>query len=193
MPRVEKEDQESMAMKLLSVQNSPVECEFYVCKWDKQVWGRLNVPKHSFILWMAIQDKLKTKVRLFKFKVIDEEVCGLCNIHKENVEHLFFHCSFSHVCLQVLKTWLGWNVRAEDLQSLIRWIERSKQSQFKKKVLAAALVYHLWRARNDEVLKISSSSQEVIIRRTKEAVKLRVSCAMPRKVSSEDKNWFAEL
>ncbi|XP_056685914.1 uncharacterized protein [Spinacia oleracea] len=33
--------------------------------WHKQLWNRLSVPKHRFILWLFVLDRLKIKARLF--------------------------------------------------------------------------------------------------------------------------------
>ncbi|XP_062114571.1 uncharacterized protein LOC133825675 [Humulus lupulus] len=47
--------------------------------WSKEVWGRLNTPKHSFTLWLAIQDRLKTKARLYRFNVLPEARLSVSN------------------------------------------------------------------------------------------------------------------
>uniref|UniRef100_A0A803QIJ5 Reverse transcriptase domain-containing protein n=1 Tax=Cannabis sativa TaxID=3483 RepID=A0A803QIJ5_CANSA len=37
--------------------------------WSNQIWGRLNTLKHSFVSWLAIQQRLKTKDRLVKMGI----------------------------------------------------------------------------------------------------------------------------
>ncbi|XP_062094314.1 uncharacterized protein LOC133800371 [Humulus lupulus] len=73
--------------------------------WSKEVWGRLNNPKHSFMLWLAIQDRLKTKARLYRFNVLLEARCQFCKVADETTTHLFFDCPFSSECLQQVKSW----------------------------------------------------------------------------------------
>uniref|UniRef100_A0A803PM74 Reverse transcriptase zinc-binding domain-containing protein n=1 Tax=Cannabis sativa TaxID=3483 RepID=A0A803PM74_CANSA len=46
--------------------------------WCNEVWGRFNIPKHSFILWLAIQNRLKTKDRLQRFQIVNDATCNLC-------------------------------------------------------------------------------------------------------------------
>ncbi|XP_030478094.1 uncharacterized protein LOC115695144 [Cannabis sativa] len=37
--------------------------------WSKEVWARLNLPKHCFILWLAMHGRLKTKDRLSRMGI----------------------------------------------------------------------------------------------------------------------------
>ena len=63
--------------------------------WHKLVWFSINVPKHSFISWMAILNRLLTRDGLREWGVQVEESCVLCQIGLESRSHLFFGCSFS--------------------------------------------------------------------------------------------------
>uniref|UniRef100_A0A803PI47 Reverse transcriptase zinc-binding domain-containing protein n=1 Tax=Cannabis sativa TaxID=3483 RepID=A0A803PI47_CANSA len=164
--------------------------------WSRQVWGRLNTPKHCFIMWLAIQKRLRTKDRLKAMGLATREHCEMCESHSENTDHLFFTCRFTAACLQGIKTWLSWNIAAGYLLALTRWIGRSKLSNFKKNVLAAAiscLVYTIWRARNLFVWENSKSDVEKVITRVKQVVTYRINAVWPRKVSVEDTEWFQSL
>ncbi|GJY49003.1 RNA-directed DNA polymerase, eukaryota, reverse transcriptase zinc-binding domain protein [Tanacetum coccineum] len=46
--------------------------------WWKLIWFSYSIPKHSFIMWMAINDKLMTQDRLKKWGSYDIMVCALC-------------------------------------------------------------------------------------------------------------------
>ncbi|XP_056691705.1 uncharacterized protein [Spinacia oleracea] len=49
--------------------------------WAKQVWNMYNVPRHRFTMWLASQDRLKTKARLVKVGIGVDSQCvwlGLC-------------------------------------------------------------------------------------------------------------------
>lgn len=35
--------------------------------WDKIIWNGLNVSKHKFLMWLAIQQKLQTTSKLFQY------------------------------------------------------------------------------------------------------------------------------
>ena len=51
-------------------------------KCDKQVWNRWNHPKHSFIMWLAIQNRLATRERVSRYQNIDP-VCVFCGSQVE--------------------------------------------------------------------------------------------------------------
>ncbi|XP_020244994.1 uncharacterized protein LOC109823119 [Asparagus officinalis] len=38
--------------------------------WSNTVWGGLNYPKHSFICWLAVQNRLQTRDRLMKRGIV---------------------------------------------------------------------------------------------------------------------------
>ncbi|CAI8604644.1 unnamed protein product [Vicia faba] len=120
--------------------------------WAETVWARSNIPKHSFMYWMAIQDRLKTRSMLKKMGILDTEDCLLCGMHEENIRHLFFDCVYSRKCLEQVKNWLGWQANINNLPSASRWINRAKITRFKKIIYAAllaGLVYNIWRCGNE--------------------------------------------
>ncbi|KAM6548308.1 hypothetical protein CsatB_019984 [Cannabis sativa] len=76
---------------------------------------KLNISKHSFVLWLAILDRFKTRDRLFKFKIIDSPLCILCNNAGERKDHLFFECLVLSLFLSQLKQWLNWHAKTSNL------------------------------------------------------------------------------
>ena len=42
------------------------------CHWSKMIWNRWNFPKHSFICWLAWQDRITTRARVSRFAQIGE-------------------------------------------------------------------------------------------------------------------------
>ncbi|KAM6563889.1 hypothetical protein CsatB_023887 [Cannabis sativa] len=114
--------------------------------------GIHNIPRHNFVLWIAIQDRLQTRERLEKHNIILDGCCLFCRSQTETMEHRFLTCSFPLVYLKQMKCCLDWGAESSSLCKLMRWVDRAKISRFGKLVLAAAtatLVYHLWHARND--------------------------------------------
>ena len=63
--------------------------------WHKLVWYHLTVPKHVFISWMAILDRLPTMDRLRTRGMEVGGVCALCKQDMETRNHLLFSCSYS--------------------------------------------------------------------------------------------------
>ena len=47
--------------------------------WHNWVWSSFNIPKHSFIAWIVMLGKLKTRDRLKAAGVIQEAWCPMCS------------------------------------------------------------------------------------------------------------------
>ncbi|XP_062114406.1 uncharacterized protein LOC133825490 [Humulus lupulus] len=164
--------------------------------WSKVVWCRLNIPKHSFMMWLAVLKRLKTRDRLLRFQVIDNADCLLCSRNIESVDHLFFECPYSTDCLEKIKQWLNWSMRTTLLSRIIRWIGKAKISKFKKNLFSAviaALVYQIWHNRNCKLWLSTLESTDVAVLKTKDAVKYRIMCMWPRNVTKRDIDWFNAL
>lgn len=63
--------------------------------WKRLVCNSKSRPKSTFILWLAVQDRLATKTRLFKWNITTDATCSLCQQHSEDIQHLFFKCVYS--------------------------------------------------------------------------------------------------
>ena len=63
--------------------------------WHRLIRAAFVVPKHAFISWMAILNRLSTKERIKSWGLEIEETCVLCRNVVETGEHLFFGCDFS--------------------------------------------------------------------------------------------------
>lgn len=63
--------------------------------WYKHVWFSQCIPRHAFVLWMAMRGRLKTSDRISRWFNISSTVCPLCNDVDESHTHLFFSCKFS--------------------------------------------------------------------------------------------------
>ena len=63
--------------------------------WDSMVWYIQCVPKHAFIQWMVIHEKLLTQDKLLKWNPAAVLKCALCEETKDSQEHMFFKCKYS--------------------------------------------------------------------------------------------------
>jgi len=64
-------------------------------EWHDIVWFKNVVPRHSFLLWMAVQQKLTTQDRLHRFVIHGPNRCSLCLRNNEDHNHLFFECAYT--------------------------------------------------------------------------------------------------
>ena len=46
--------------------------------WRKDVWDHHNIPKHGYISWLAMRQRLQTRSRLYHFGVCSTNQCLLC-------------------------------------------------------------------------------------------------------------------
>ncbi|XP_021852235.1 uncharacterized protein [Spinacia oleracea] len=113
--------------------------------WANAIWCKLAQPKHRFISWLAVLERLSTKDRLKLFGVSVDDLCLLCGVEVENHSHLFFGCQYSSRCWEQIAGFLQINTSIRSLPQLIKWIHRRKFTKFRKGVLftfAWCLVYH---------------------------------------------------
>uniref|UniRef100_A0A803PJE4 Reverse transcriptase zinc-binding domain-containing protein n=1 Tax=Cannabis sativa TaxID=3483 RepID=A0A803PJE4_CANSA len=146
--------------------------------WSKEVWSRLNTPKHSLILWLVMLNKLKTKDRLLKMGIKLQETCNLCTECNETIQHLFFECRITNQCLIEIKSWLNWNAATFNIQHLVKWI---------------AMVYNAWKMRNAVLWQGVQIDNTRLIEEVKWSLKTRVQSFLPKKLSSVDREWFCAL
>jgi hypothetical protein len=64
-----------------------------VVTWEKIVWEQRALPRHNFILWLAMFGKLRTKDRL---RFIHTDILYIfCRQAEESYGHLFFGCNWT--------------------------------------------------------------------------------------------------
>ncbi|XP_062085293.1 uncharacterized protein LOC133791380 [Humulus lupulus] len=164
--------------------------------WYREVWNRMALPKHRFILWLVVLDRMQMKERLFRFHIVADDNCLLCGTKKENREHLFFECHLSCQVLELIRDWLGWHTAARTIPKLLRWIAKARLTRFRKKVFSAtvaAMVYHLWWCRNEALWNHKVYKVSIVVERIQNNVKNRVRSYMPNKIQQIDQDWFDQL
>ncbi|XP_039020242.1 uncharacterized protein LOC120152010 [Hibiscus syriacus] len=81
--------------------------------WHHLVWFAGRIPKYCIILWMAILDRLPTRIRLLRMGLaIDNDKCLLCNLESETRNHLFFECDYARNLWKAILQLCGVNRRA---------------------------------------------------------------------------------
>ncbi|GKV18822.1 hypothetical protein SLEP1_g29154 [Rubroshorea leprosula] len=119
--------------------------------WHKLIWFYQAIPKHSFISWLAILNRLTTKVRQKQWTPTIADTCILCNGSSETNEHLFFKCNFTSNIWQQLCFITGIPF-IDSWQSLMHWlgkrIRRKSLYHTLIKLTWNASVYHVWMERN---------------------------------------------
>ena len=154
------------------------------------------MPKHAFIFWLAVRNKLQTKDRLKAFIEMKDSDCVLCQEEEETVRHLFFNCKKITDCLGAIKDWLGWKVKATEMLPLIRWLQRNRLEKNQRKIYIAciaSLLYWIWRCRNRKVWENIDISIVDIVEKVKKDVRNRIigiGCIDRKAISC---NWLRSL
>lgn len=164
--------------------------------WDKMVWCRMVTPKHRFFLWLVMQNRMQTSGRLYAYGISEHPRCLICDNEEETQEHLFFRCCYGAEILQRIKTWLKWETTCTSVPGLLREIARSRVSRFKKHVYAtsvAAMVYHVWWARNEVFWNQKVIATSVMSHRVQLNVIERAHCSYAKKRAQADRTWIREL
>ncbi|XP_021862274.1 uncharacterized protein [Spinacia oleracea] len=122
--------------------------------------------------------------------------CPICGIQPENVAHLFFECTYSVECGTAVLKWLSFSHCKSGLNALLRWVQRTASSDFRRRVAytaIAAIVYHVWKARNTCIWQLQVPSIQKLVKDIQGDVKYRVQHLISKKVSSSDLLWFHSL
>ncbi|GJX76493.1 RNA-directed DNA polymerase, eukaryota, reverse transcriptase zinc-binding domain protein [Tanacetum coccineum] len=144
----------------------------------KHVWFSQCIPRHAFILWMAIKGRLKTQDRISRWFSADNMVCPFCKSCKDSHSHLFFQCGFAQGVWERLKSMN----RLEDLSCVwaeiisgisIRKANNTLWSIIQRLVLGAA-VYFIWRERNFRLFRNLERSNDVVFDNIVDTVRLKL-------------------
>ncbi|XP_062103181.1 uncharacterized protein LOC133814203 [Humulus lupulus] len=166
-------------------------------QWSKYVWERCTIPKHRYILWLAMQQRLRTRVYLSRFWHEMDKLCLLCGDHNEDISHLFFQCTYSNQCLKKMKDWLGCRAQTEDFYKLLQWFSKVKYfSKLRKKFCIAtvtALVYHLWRVQNDALWSCKIWQVNHTLEGIKTEMKMRLTVLLYKGKKDRDNDWIQKL
>ncbi|GKA74776.1 RNA-directed DNA polymerase, eukaryota, reverse transcriptase zinc-binding domain protein [Tanacetum coccineum] len=120
-------------------------------EWKSVIWFNQFIPKHGFILWLAIQKRLLTQDKMEKWNKGGQMLCGLCNTIRDSHEHLFFQCDFA------------------------------KKKNVVDKLLLAATVYYVWQERNKRIFKAEKRSVDAISKLIKDCVKSKLMSIQVKK------------
>ncbi|XP_074305400.1 uncharacterized protein LOC141640528 [Silene latifolia] len=143
--------------------------------WAPWIVNNWLVPKHGFISWLAGQNRLLTQDRLLRMKIIQTNSCYLCGQGQEEHSHLFFRCVYSSTCKNLVSAWCKEKLPEQDWCAW--WIKRRYRTITKKKIMGlilAALIYHIWAARNTCRVDRFLNRPEVVLQKIKHDVRSRI-------------------
>ncbi|KAK9750756.1 hypothetical protein RND81_02G219400 [Saponaria officinalis] len=111
--------------------------------WFPWVKNRCLIPKHSFLIWLVVQQRLLTQDRLMHMEIIQTNLCFLCATDAESHEHLFFSCVYARKCLELLNPALDVKIPVTNVfKWWLRWRERSRFIKLLVATGVASLMYN---------------------------------------------------
>ncbi|CAL9223427.1 unnamed protein product, partial [Arabidopsis halleri] len=121
--------------------------------WLSQVWFKEKIPKHAFLAWLTVKDRLTTRDRLRSWNLHVPSSCLLCLNGDESRDHLFFSCNYSKVL------WLDFFASMSppaftDFTTMLAWIKRpttNRKLNVVCKLVFHALLYNIWIERNNRI------------------------------------------
>ncbi|XP_019254595.1 PREDICTED: uncharacterized protein LOC109233241 [Nicotiana attenuata] len=128
--------------------------QYHKVTWKNLMLGDTTIPRHRFILWLALNHRLATVDRLAKWKIDVPNECVLCTSQKEEtLDHLFFECVYTKSIWTALLGWLKEKHSVGSWELELKWLtKRTKSSRPRAQVITflfAATVYYTWMERNN--------------------------------------------
>ena len=158
--------------------------------WHRLIWGSFVVPKHAFIAWMAVLNRLPTMDRMIKWGIELECCCSLCKQVEESRDHLFFECPFSKEIWKQILCLCGLRRTVLDWHYEFKWaIQKVKGKSMISMVLRVgwnAFIYHIWRERNNRIFRNKEETKEQIMEHIKSVIRHRLAglrCVNPDPVN----------
>ncbi|KAF8081661.1 hypothetical protein N665_0872s0008 [Sinapis alba] len=144
--------------------------------WHSSVWFSGRIPKHAFITWVAVWNRMATRDRLRSWGVEVSSVCVLCNAADETRQHIYFDCPFSQA------VWTHFTSKAAVVSPIlfedsICWLKnasRDKNLLLILNFLFQATVYILWKERNVRVHNQISRSPDSLITEIQSIIRCRL-------------------
>ncbi|KAL9244389.1 hypothetical protein vseg_018169 [Gypsophila vaccaria] len=159
--------------------------------WWPLIWNRTAVPKHTFIGWLSIQNRLATKDRLSRWGACLDSSCLLCGHRTEDHQHLLFQCPFSSLCCARLAAKLRMPIQPVDTCQW--WVSKRFQSFIVKQVVGApilALIYIIWWVRNQARLHASVLYPHAVVRLVFQQIKEKLRSYKHITLSSRGRSWL---
>ncbi|XP_033134016.1 uncharacterized protein LOC117127540 [Brassica rapa] len=133
--------------------------------WSTSVWFKMATPRHAFLMWIAHNDRMPTRVRLSSWGLGTSTSCCLCDSALETRDHLLLGCEISEQIWKLVLQRLGCTHSAfMTWTSFVEWIslKDSTTPLILKKLVAHATIYNIWAERNKRLHQGISSTPPTI-------------------------------
>ncbi|PWA55517.1 reverse transcriptase zinc-binding domain-containing protein [Artemisia annua] len=171
-----------------------------VVRWSKLIWFSQNIPKHAFLLWLAIQCKLPTQDKIRRWGNYDLMVCLLCYSDLDSHDHLFFNCSYTSKFWAKVMHKLKMDNSNTDWEGVVgAFVDSyngSSVGSITRRLCLAASVYLVWQERNNRLFKDERRSVDDFFKCFCDTIKMRLASLKmkwSKAVCDTEKIWDIKL
>ena len=118
--------------------------------WNKVVWFTQAVPRFSFIVWLAVKNRLSTGDRMRAWGI--QQACVLCGEIDETRDHVFFAYPYSFTVWGMVAHRLTGAQTGPDWITTLQFISMNSlqiMDRILLKMKFQTSIYHLWKERNE--------------------------------------------
>ncbi|XP_076957147.1 uncharacterized protein LOC143632543 [Bidens hawaiensis] len=147
--------------------------------WHKMIWFTQNIPRHAFILWLAVKERLLTQDRLWRWeRNTDNLKCAFCDSQRDSHAHLFFECEFPNRIWSEVKKIADLGRPPAVWSECVHYLGALPTNPSIKSIiwrlLLGATVYFIWQEKNLRLFQNGKRKWEEVFELIKEEVKLRL-------------------
>ncbi|XP_074278582.1 uncharacterized protein LOC141602174 [Silene latifolia] len=158
--------------------------------WSTLVWNNWNIPKHSMVAWMIMQDGLNLKTKLHAIGLCPDDECILCGEQPETSNHLFSECRFTCKVKDRIAEWIGKPM--PDPNALLS--ANKNRMQWKASVcVQVAFWYTIWFQRNSTRHQLCVQRTDIVAQQLKQLIQRRVRSKMGNLGSNGAIDWQASI
>ena len=120
------------------------------CSWSKGIWFPSQHRIYSFLLWVALRNRLQTCDRMHIWNNAVNQICILCNEADETRHHLFFSCRYTKQIWRALVGGISQVSFTSDWNEIIGMISNPTITPTKTFLLRytfQATIHSIWRER----------------------------------------------
>ncbi|XP_035838846.1 uncharacterized protein LOC118486474 [Helianthus annuus] len=151
--------------------------------WVDAVWFSQCIPRHSFHVWLVINNKLKTQDRMSIWEAGSATnlilmCCPLCSYDRDSRDHLFFQCSYASEVWETVREWVDMGKVNNTWSSVMDWMENIASSRqldrIVCKILLGATTYFIWQERNNRLFSNLQRSPAILSQVIINTVRLKI-------------------
>ncbi|XP_057809152.1 uncharacterized protein LOC131023626 [Salvia miltiorrhiza] len=139
---------------------------FPTVDWGKWIWAPFIPMRRSIVTWRVILGRLATASSLRRSGLVGPGWCPLCRNANEDIDHLFWDCTFAR---QIWRSLFGWfrvdSPLIHDIGSLLLWamkVQTSKQVVNLWRMGVMSTIWSIWNIRNRVVFDAASVSERAL-------------------------------